>query len=131
MARVMYNRRNKGDPFWNNLVVMGYHNNESFLGKVDLVGTCYKDDFIATGYGAHMALPLMRNAYRPDLTLDEAKKLILDCLRVLFFRDARSSKKVQISVASANGLEISEPIELDTAGMWNSGEAAVKSFDQV
>jgi len=132
VARIMYNNRNKGNPLWNSLVIMGYQNGSSFLGKVDLLGTCFKEDIVCTGYGAHIALPLMRKAAtdNPNMTLEQARKLIEDCLRVLFYRDARSSRKVQISVANENGLEISQPIELDTY-MWTSGEAAVKSFSQV
>ncbi|EFA85542.1 proteasome subunit beta type 4 [Heterostelium album PN500] len=132
LARVLYNRRNKVDPLWNNLVVMGFDKktDKSFLGKVDLYGTCFKDDYIATGYGQHIALPLLRKAYSPDMTLEQAQKLITDCLRVLFYRDARSSKRVQLSYANANGMEISAPIELETYN-WDIGEAAVKSFDQV
>jgi len=90
----MYQRRNRGDPYWNSLVVAGHRDNKSFLGYVDLVGTCYEDDFVTTGYGSHIALPLIRKAYRPDLTLEEATKLITDCMRVLFYRDARASNKV-------------------------------------
>ncbi|GAM23867.1 hypothetical protein SAMD00019534_070420 [Acytostelium subglobosum LB1] len=130
LARVMYNRRNNGDPLWNNLIIIGHNNNKSFLGKVDLVGTSFVDDFICTGYGQHMALPLLRKAYREDLTLDDAMKLIQDCLRVLFYRDARSSKRIQLSIANATGLEITEPIELDTFN-WGIGEPAVKSFSDI
>ncbi|KAK5575247.1 hypothetical protein RB653_010504 [Dictyostelium firmibasis] len=132
LARVLYNQRNRGNPLWNTLVVMGYQGGKSFLGKVDLVGTCFKDDIITTGYGSHIALPLLRKARdeNPNMNLEQAKQLIQDCLRVLFYRDARSSKKIQISVAGEEGIEISGPIELDTFH-WNSGEAAVKSFSQV
>ncbi|EGG13628.1 proteasome subunit beta type 4 [Cavenderia fasciculata] len=129
IARVMYNRRNKGDPYWNSLVVIGHDNNKSFLGKVDLVGTCYQDNFIASGYGSHIALPLLRKAYKEDMTLDEAKTLIQDCLRVLFYRDARSSRFIQLSIANADGLVITEQIALDT-DKWDSGDSAKKKKNQ-
>jgi len=64
------------------------------LGQVELLGTQYEDDTLATGFGAHIARPLLRNAYRPDLTEEEARKVILDCMRVLFYRDARTINKV-------------------------------------
>eukprot|EP01113_Clastostelium_recurvatum_P048501 TRINITY_DN884_c0_g1_i1.p1 TRINITY_DN884_c0_g1~~TRINITY_DN884_c0_g1_i1.p1 ORF type:complete len:276 (+),score=24.69 TRINITY_DN884_c0_g1_i1:22-828(+) len=128
LTRVMYNRRNKGDPLWNSVVVIGRRDGHSFLGTVDLQGTCYKDDFIATGYGAYLALPLMRKAWRPDLTQEEAVKLIEDCLRVLFYRDARASAKVQIAIASDAGTGIGPMHELETYG-WQSGEYAIRSLD--
>eukprot|EP01132_Coremiostelium_polycephalum_P002020 gene2020-2487_t len=131
LARVLYNRRNKGDPLWNSLLVIGYEGGKSFLGKVDLVGTCFKDDYIASGYGQHIALPLLRKAAtdNPNMNLEQAKQLIQDCLRILFYRDARSSKRVQIAVAGETGVEIGAPIELDTFN-WHMGEPAVKSYSQ-
>ncbi len=44
-------------------------------------------------YGAYIALPLIRKAWREDLTKEEAVKLLQDCMRVLFYRDARSTNK--------------------------------------
>ncbi|EGC38450.1 hypothetical protein DICPUDRAFT_75973 [Dictyostelium purpureum] len=132
LARILYNQRNKGNPLWNTCVVIGYQGGKSFLGKVDLVGTCFKEDIVTCGYGSHIALPLLRKARddNPNMNLEQAKKLIEDCLRVLFYRDARSSKKIQIAVAGEQGIDISGPIELETYN-WNSGEAAVKNFSQV
>jgi len=128
LTRLMYQRRNKGDPLWNSVVVCGFREGKSFLGTVDLVGTCYKDDYIATGYGAYIALPLIRRAWTPDLTREQAIKLVEDCLRVLFYRDARSSNKIQIAVASAESVEVGPMHELDTFG-WESGEYAISSLD--
>ena len=56
----------------------------------------YEDNFVATGLGAHMALPLMRKAWKEDMTEDEARKLLVDCMRVLFYRDTRASAKITI-----------------------------------
>ena len=50
----------------------------------------------ATGLGAHMALPLLRKSWREDLTEEEARKLLVDCMRVLFYRDTRASAKLTI-----------------------------------
>jgi len=127
LTRVMYQRRNKGDPLWNSLVVAGFREGKSFLGTVDLLGTCYKDDYIATGYGAYIALPLIRRAWTPDLTREQAIKLVEDSLRVLFYRDARSSNKIQIAVASAEAVEVGPMHELDTFG-WETGELAIQSL---
>lgn len=38
------------NPLWNSLVVCGFREGEPFLGYVDLLGTSYKDEYIATGY---------------------------------------------------------------------------------
>lgn len=41
---------------------------DRFLGTVDLIGTTYSDDHIATGYGNHLARPLMRERWHDSLT---------------------------------------------------------------
>lgn len=64
------------------------------LGVVDLIGTAYKDNFITTGYGTHLALPLIRDRWRADFTEEEARSLLEDCMRVLYYRDCRALNKV-------------------------------------
>src|SRR5258708_29589687 len=74
--------------------------NNSFLGYVDLLGTTYSASTLATGYGAYIAQPLLRKSVEGNettLTEEEATKIIETCLKVLFYRDARSFNKVRAS----------------------------------
>jgi 20S proteasome alpha/beta subunit len=78
-----------------------------FLSYVDLLGTTYSASTLATGYGAYIAQPLLRKAVEGKenvLTEDEARKILEDCMRVLFYRDARSLNKVGNSKASWESL---------------------------
>lgn len=95
------------NPLWNAMLVGGWDQvkKESFLGFVDLLGTTYSAPTLATGYGAHIAQPLLREAFEekagtdgkgPLLTAEEAEKVIADCMKVLFYRDARSINKVRL-----------------------------------
>jgi 20S proteasome subunit beta 7 len=61
---------------------------------VDLIGTMYEDEVVATGFGNYVCLPLLRKA-GTDLSKDEARKVLEDCMRVLFYRNCKSSTKVQ------------------------------------
>lgn len=65
------------------------------LGTVDQIGTSFEADFIATGLGKHVAIPLMRSRWRADLTESEARALLEDCARVLYYRDCRAINKVR------------------------------------
>jgi len=122
MRAVMYNRRNKMNPLWNDVVVAGFKQETDgttsdvpFLGLVDKIGTAYEDDILATGFGAYIALPLMREKYRPDMEEGEARALLEDCLRILFYRDCRALNRVQIAkVTKEGGVLVSDPYELDT-----------------
>ena len=112
LRAVMYQRRNKGDPLWNQLLVAGFKNGASFLGHVDLIGTAYEENFIATGFGAYLAIPLIREKWSADMEEGEARALLEDCMRVMFYRDCRASNRIQIAKASAEGVVVSEPYEI-------------------
>merc|ERR1719193_3018021 len=123
LTRIFYNRRCKMDPFWNALVVAGFCSpnrddaeapESGYLGYTDLHGTNFVDNYICTGLGAHLALPLLRKNYRPDLSKEEAKGILADCMRVLFYRDCRTINKIQFAVCTSEGVEISAPVKLKT-----------------
>jgi 20S proteasome subunit beta 7 len=120
LRAVMYNKRNKMNPLWNDLVVAGFSSEqEPFLGLVDKIGTTYEDTFIATGFGAYLALPILREKYRNDLDEGEARALLEDCMTVLFYRDCRALNRIQIAkVTTEDGVLISDPYELETD--WSS-----------
>lgn len=87
---------------------------QSFLGAVDMQGTNFEDNHISTGYGAHIAIPLLRKHYRPDLTEEEAMKIVEMCMTVLFYRDKKTINNTQFATISAKGVVISAPRELPT-----------------
>lgn len=82
----MYNRRSKIDPLWNSFVLGGYSEGKPFLGYVDLLGVTYQSSTIATGFGLHLAQPLLRKAVegREDqLTEEQARSILEGCMKVL------------------------------------------------
>ena len=44
----------------------------------------------------------------------EARALLEDCLRILFYRDCRALNRVQIAKVTEDGVLVSDPYELDT-----------------
>lgn len=101
LAAVLYKRRSESNPLWTANVLAGVEEDGSiFLGSCDLLGTQFQADSIATGYGAHLAQPLLRDAIESakarnsPLTEQEAFDVIEKCMKVLYYRDARSLDKV-------------------------------------
>jgi 20S proteasome subunit beta 7 len=64
------------------------------LGVTDLRGGSWEDNTVGTGYGNHIAQPLLRKAWHPEMSRDEARQLLENCMRVLNYRDARSYNRV-------------------------------------
>lgn len=122
LASVMYQRRNKGNPLWNVVVVAGFKDGESFLGVVDLRGGTYKASTVGTGYGGHLAQPLLRQRVEGrenEITEEEAKNILEESMRVLLYRDARTINRIQVAKVTAKGVDISEPYSLTTD--WSVG----------
>ena len=90
------------------------------LSLVDLFGTAFSSDVLATGFGLHLGLPLLRNAHRPDITVAEAKGVLEDILKVLFYRDARTNDVVQLASVTAAGVEIGKMTKLKTEWGYKS-----------
>ncbi|PWN46227.1 proteasome endopeptidase complex, beta subunit [Ceraceosorus guamensis] len=125
LTRLMYARRSKIDPLWNSLVVGGLEPSTGapFLGYVDLLGVTYTASTIATGFGAHLAQPLLRKAVEGrESTLDEAeaRSILESCMKVLFYRDARSLNRFQIATVTKQGVHIGEPKSVETD--WSFAE---------
>ncbi|KTF72748.1 hypothetical protein cypCar_00037492 [Cyprinus carpio] len=87
-----------------------------FLGYVDKLGVAYEAPTVATGFGAYLAQPLMREVTenKVEITKDEARALIERCLKVLYYRDARSYNRHEIAIVTAEGVEIIGPLSSET-----------------
>lgn len=71
LTRCMYNRRCRMNPWWIDLVVGGVQDGVPFLGHVDVRGRAYEDKVVATGFGKHLAIPLLREySENPNAKLD-------------------------------------------------------------
>lgn len=117
LRMLMYHRRNKFNPLWNILVVAGYTPEKPFLGYIDKIGSAYVDDNITTGYGSHMARPLIRKAMDSSdkpLSKVDAVKLLIDCMKILYYRDARAINKFEIAVVTDEGVVIETEMAADT-----------------
>ncbi|KAK3728473.1 hypothetical protein QZH41_002335 [Actinostola sp. cb2023] len=116
LTRVMYFRRTKFNPLWNQVIVGGFYKGESFLGYIDKIGIAYQSDTVATGFGAYLAQPMLRDAFEknPNLTQEQARNVIIECLKVLFYRDARSLNKFEIAIITKDGTVIEEPQSAET-----------------
>ncbi|KAK4058057.1 Proteasome subunit beta type-7 [Microbotryomycetes sp. JL221] len=128
LSNIMYSRRSKMDPLWNAFLVGGLDKGKPFLSYVDLLGTTYSAPTLATGFGNHLAIPLMRRAVEKlgpngeqELEETEARKILENAMKVLFYRDARSMNKFQIAtITTERGVEIGQAQEAPTE--WGFAE---------
>ena len=116
----MYKRRSDINPLWNQILVAGLDNDDKpFLSSVDLLGTTFSSPTLATGFGAHLAQPLLRKVVEDEagvkkVTREMAVEAVKECMKVLFYRDARSTDRYSIAVVTREGgVELKEDEQLE------------------
>jgi 20S proteasome subunit beta 7 len=119
LSKVLYKRRSEFDPLWNQVLVAGLDDDSKpFLASADLLGTTFSAPSLATGFGAHLAQPLLRQVAGDEeaaakLTREEAVAAVKESMKVLFYRDARSLDKYSIAVVTKEGIELKEDEKLE------------------
>lgn len=114
ITKVLYQRRSKFDPLWNAILVGGLDSDSKpFLAQTDLLGTRFSAPSLATGYGAMLAQPIMRKIVPDEQSVEKvdrqkAIETIKECMKVLWYRDARSMPEFSIAVITKDGVEIKE-----------------------
>lgn len=119
LSKLLYHRRSKFDPLWNHLLVAGLdEDGKPFLAAADLLGTVFTSPSLATGFGSMLAQPIMRR-HVPDeesvanITREKAVEVIKECMKVLFYRDARSLDSYSLAVVTKDGIDLSETEKLE------------------
>lgn len=64
--------------------------------QVSMIGVHYADDHVATGFGNHLAKPILRDEWNENLSFEEGVKLLEKCMRVLLYRDRSAVNKLQV-----------------------------------
>ena len=120
LSKVFYKRRTDFNPLWNMILVAGLDEDDRpFLAAADLLGTTFSAPTLATGFGSHLAQPLLRKlmpddeASVPNVTKEQAIDAVKACMKVLFYRDARSIDKYSIAVVTKDGVDLKEDEKLE------------------
>lgn len=75
------------------------------LYVLDPVGAVTEEDFAATGSGATIALGVIENEYRGDISIDEAESIAERAVKAAIRRDAGSGDAIDILKISFSGSE--------------------------
>ncbi|CAN9450689.1 unnamed protein product [Alternaria alternata] len=97
LAKVMYNRRSKFDPLWNHLLIVGMDGDKKPL-------PCKRRP-------SRTILP--DEAAVENVTREQAVEKVKECMKVLFYRDARSMDKYSIAVITKDGVDLDENVKLE------------------
>ena len=75
-------------------------------------GTSFVDNFMANGFALHVAIPILRRHWRPDMTQAEATTLLETCLTTQWYMHTKGYHRIQVATVTDAGCTVSEPYEV-------------------
>lgn len=66
------------------------------LVQVNMIGVHYQDHHVATGFVNHLAIPILRDEWKDDMSFKDGVRLLEKCIRVLIYRDRSAINKLQV-----------------------------------
>ncbi|KAI8089376.1 nucleophile aminohydrolase [Halteromyces radiatus] len=94
-------------PYSVNMILGGYDTKteKSELYWIDYLGAMASLPFAAQGYGAYFCTSLMDRYYKPDMNVEEAKKLLQRCLDELKTRFIVNMPKFNVKLVTKDGVQ--------------------------
>ncbi|XP_074641724.1 proteasome subunit beta type-2-like [Tubulanus polymorphus] len=92
-------------PYMVNLLLAGYDDEDGpSLYYMDYLGSSVKLPFGCHGYGAFMSLSILDKMYKPDLTKEEAIKLLEKCVTEIQKRLCLNLKTFKVRLVDKDGI---------------------------
>lgn len=90
-------------PYITELIVAGRDGDDYGIYRLDPLGSLVKDDVTATGSGSTIAIGVIESGYRPDMTVEEGRRLAAKALLAAMKRDVASGDDMDIAVIDSGG----------------------------
>jgi len=102
LANVLFNRRYA--PLITQTIVGGLDQEGASLYVLDVLGSLIPDKYAAVGSGTEIAIGVIEEGYKENLTLKEAKELITRSIKSAISRDATSGDGVDFLIITEEGV---------------------------
>jgi len=130
VQRILYAKRSQGRPLSVSVIISGINRKQNkifdvtdengrMIGVANSKGNFWFDESVALSFASNFALPLIRDKKLDEMSREEAVSFMEECLRVMCYRDTRSTNRIQISISDFFKTEVLEPYCIKTD--WNVG----------
>ncbi len=92
-------------PLITQTIVGGIDDEGSSLYTLDPLGSVIPDKFAAVGTGAEIAIGLLEEGYRDNLTVEEAKNLVIRSVKSAVSRDTMSGDGIDFMIITSEGIK--------------------------
>jgi len=96
--------QNRMFPLYTELLISGMDDDEFALYRLDILGSLVKDDYSSTGSGSPIAMGVLEDGYRKDMSLEEGIDLVARSLITAMARDIGSGNDFDMMVLDRSGV---------------------------
>jgi proteasome beta subunit len=102
MSNLLFGRRYF--PLITQTIVGGYDDEGASIYVLDVLGSVLPDKYAAVGTGAEIAVGVLEENYREDMSLEEAKGMAIRAMKSAISRDSMSGNGVDLLVFTKEGI---------------------------
>ena len=103
MSNLLFSRRLF--PLITQTIVGGIDDEGPTLYVLDVLGSNIPDKYTAVGSGAEIAIGVLEEAYREDMTVEEGKELVTSAVKSAISRDAMSGDGIDFLIIKNDGIK--------------------------
>jgi proteasome beta subunit len=102
MSTLLFNRRLA--PLITFTIVGGLDEEGATLYALDIMGSLIPDKYAAVGSGTEIAMGLLEEGYKENLTIEEAKNLVTRSIKSAISRDIMSGNGIDFLIITKDGI---------------------------
>ena len=102
MANVLFNRRYA--PLLTQTIVAGLDEEGASLYVLDVLGSLIPDKYAVVGSGTEIAVGVLEEGFKEDMTLKEAKELVTRSIKSAVSRDVMSGDGIDFLIITKDGI---------------------------
>ncbi len=103
MSNLLFTRRLA--PLITQTIVGGIDDEGASLYVLDILGSVIPDKYAAVGSGTEIAMGVLEEGYREDLTMEEAKDLVTRSIKSAISRDIMSGDGIDFLLITKDGIK--------------------------
>lgn len=103
MGNLLFQRRML--PYITQTIVAGIDEDGPSLYVLDLLGSVMQDKYAVVGSGTEIAIGVLEEEYKDNMSLDEARELVARAVKAALARDSASGDGVDLLVITKTGIE--------------------------
>jgi proteasome beta subunit len=103
MSTLLFNRRLA--PLITQTIVGGMDDEGASLYVLDVLGSVIPDKYAVVGSGTEIAMGVLEEGYKEDLTMEEAKDLVIRSIKSAISRDIMSGDGVDLLLITKDGIQ--------------------------